>query len=420
MKASIVLIFSLLTTLSFSQAFLNGDFEHTSANSDQINMSNDDCNKKVRDVHSFGSYGDVDIIRSSAYGGSGAQNGTWYLGLTGGGTDIVALTLTAPLVAGKVYSISYYDRKTSGYVVSPIQIGVSLTNDNVGTIVHTAKELAVLNTWTQRTFTFTAPNNGQYITIQMQSGGIQDWVNVDNFVFTNTKCKSSVKLFASAYTIEQGNSVTLTASGASDYIWSNDATLNAFTGNTVIATPLANTVYTVSSNQKDCGILTATVAINVKMPIVQKQKDTVIADKVVEKKEIPLKKHHKKLFNSHRINGRRFIVQESLAVSNNAIKIMVWDKNRADGDEVSLYLNGELIMEKFTVTKTKKEIVIDLVPGKNIIVMHALNLGLIPPNTAAISINDGSKRDKLITLVSTLKKSGALEVFYDPLVYNGN
>lgn len=418
MKAFILLIFSLLANSLFSQAFLNGDFEYNSASGDIINMSNTECDQKVRDIHSFGSYGDVDIIRSSAYGGSGAQNGTWYLGLTGGGTDIVALSLSAPLVAGKVYSISYYDRKTSGYVVSPIQIGVSTTNNNFGTIVYTASELAVLNTWTHRTFTFTAPNNGQYITVQMQSGGIQDWINVDNFVFNNTKCNSSIKLIASAYSIEQGNSVTLTAIGANDYTWSSSETLNSSNGNTVIATPLATTIYTVSSNQKNCGLLTATVAINVTLPVVEKHKDTVI--EIVEKKEPPQKKH-KKLFNSHRINGRKFVVQESMIVSNSSVKIMVWDKNRADGDEVSLYLNGELIIEKFTVTKTKKEIMLDLLPGKNIIVMHALNLGLIPPNTAALSINDGTtSRSRLITLVSTLKKSGALEVFYEPLAYNNN
>lgn len=417
MKAIILIIFSFFSQSSFGQAFLNGDFERNSASGDIINMSNAACNEKLRDVYSFGSYGDVDIIRSAAYGGGGAQSGTWYLGLTGGGSDIIALSLSAPLVPGKVYSISYYDRKTSGYVVSPIQIGVSTTNDNIGTIVHTESELAVLNVWTKRSFTFTAPNNGKYITVQMQSGGIQDWINVDNFVFNNTKCNSSLKAAASSSVIEKGNSITLSASGGTDYIWINSETLNSSNGNTVIATPLANTVYTVSSKQKDCGILTATVAVNVRLPIVENHIDSVIIHDIVEKKEPPHKKQ-KKIFNAHRLNGRKFTVQESITVSNNSIKIMVWDKNRADGDEVSLYLNGELIIEKFTVTKTKKEIMIDLLPGKNIIVMHALNLGLIPPNTAALSINDGSKRAKLITLVSTLKKSGALEVVYEPLAYN--
>lgn len=417
MKVFILLFFSILYQSFFCQAFLNGDFEHNSASGDQINMSNDDCNQKIRDLHSFGTYGDVDIIRSSTYGSSGAQNGTWYLGLTGGGTDIVALSLSDPLLKGKVYSISYYDRKTSGYAVSPIQIGLSTKNNDFGTVIYTASGLAELNVWAKHTFTFAAPNDGQFITVQMQSGGIQDWINIDNFVFNNTRCNSSLSITSSALTIDQGQSVTLTANGSTDYTWSNSETLNSLNGNTVIATPLANTIYTVSSKHKDCGILTATVAVNVNQPIVKKQIDTLIAETIVEKKDPPHKKH-KKFFNTHRIHGRKFIIQESLTVSNASVKLMVWDKNKADGDEVSLYLNGELIIEKFTVSKTKKEIIIDLEPGKNIIVMHALNLGSIPPNTAALSINDGSKRAKLITLVSTLKKSGALEVFYDPLAYN--
>ncbi len=339
--------------------------------------------------------------------------------MTGGGTDIVALSLSSPLVTGKVYSISFYDRKTSGYPASPIQIGVSQTDNSFGTLVYTANETATLNKWTQRTFTFIAPNDGKYMTVQMESGDIQHWVNLDNFVFNNNKCNDRLKLLSSALTISEGNSVTLTVSGGTDYIWGDTELLNTLIGNSIVVTPLANTIYTVNSKQKECGMLTATIAINVTTPLVEKHKDTIIIETIAEKKETDHKKHHKKLFNSHRINGRRFIVQESLTVSNNSIKIMVWDKNRADGDEISLYLNGELLVDKFTVSKTKKEITIDLIPGKNIIVMHALNLGLIPSNTAALSINDGTRsRSKLITLVSTLKKSGALEVFYDPLVYN--
>ncbi|MBA2612038.1 MAG: hypothetical protein H0U95_08710 [Bacteroidetes bacterium] len=423
MKNNILFIFSLGIQLSFGQSFLNGNFENNTANGDQINLSNVDCNAKLSDVNSFGSYGDVDIINSSSYGGSGAQDGKWYLGLTGGGTDIVALSLNAPLTAGKIYTISYYDRRTGSYVVSPIQIGLSTTNNNAGTIVYTCPELAELNVWTQRTFTFVAPNNGQYITVQMQSGDIQHWVNVDNFIFNKTKCDGQLTILASATSVGLGSSATFTVLGGSNYTWATAGTLSALTGSIVSAIPQTNTIYTVSSQQKGCAILTATVALNIIKPNEEKTKDTVIVEELVKEKEIVsvlTKTHHKKIFGKHRVNGRKFIVQESITVASNSIKIMVWDKNRADGDQVSLYLNGELVVEKFTVTKTKKEIILNLDPGKNMIVMYALNLGLIPPNTAALSINDGSKRAKYITLVSNLKKSGALEVFYDPLVYNHN
>ena len=130
----------------------------------------------------------------------------------------------------------------------------------------------------------------------------------------------------------------------------------------------------------------------------------------IDSSEIKL---HEAKFHHHKINGRRFTVQKTITSEREIIKINVWDKNKVDGDIISLYLKGELILENFTVSHTKKEIEVQLHPGSNILVMHALNLGKVPPNTAAISINDGAKK-KIITLVSDLKKSGAVEIIYNP------
>ena len=427
MKNLLLLTFCFFVQLSVGQSFLNGNFEiNTAGNGDLINLSNTDCNLRLSSVNSFGSYGDVDIIKSADYGGGGAQNGSWYLGITGGGTDIIALMLTAPLIEGKAYAISFYDRKTSGYQVEPIQIGLSTSNNNFGTVIFTSPELAELNKWTKRSFTFVAPNNGRFITVQMQSGALQDWVNIDNFIFDNNRCAGALKILTSTTSINLGNSATFTVQGGLNYVWSSEQIVSSVTESIVTTSPSINTIYTVTSNQKDCGILTATVALNVIQPKEEKHEDTVVVEKIEEvfvaKENLNLDKtkHHKKLFHSHRVNGRKFIIQETVIVASSSIKILVWDKNRVDGDQVSIYLNGELVAENFTVTKTKKEIILNLELGKNIIVMHALNLGLIPPNTAALSINDGLKRAKLITLVSNLKKSGALEVFYDPIVYNNN
>ncbi len=124
--------------------------------------------------------------------------------------------------------------------------------------------------------------------------------------------------------------------------------------------------------------------------------------------------HHEGGFHHHKVNGRHYEVQESVTVSSDLVTVLVWDKNRVDGDEISLYLNGKPVLENYTVSKTKKEVTLKLEPGSNILVMHALNLGRIPPNTAALSINDGSSKKKNITLVSDLHKSGALEIIYTP------
>ena len=406
----LTLLSAFTIQVSFSQAFINGNFENNSANNtDQINLSNEVLNAMLPGVTAFGSYGDVDIIKSASYGGSGAQDKSWYIALTGGGTDIVALTLTTPLVAGKTYSISFYDRKTNGYVANPIQIGLSETNTNFGTIIYTSPDAPADNIWTQRTFTFTAQHKGQYITVQMPGGGISEWVNIDNFVFNNTKCGEVLFIQSSETTITKGNSTTITVSGGVSCTWSNSETLNVSTGNSVIATPLVNTIYTVSSTQTGCPTLTATIAIIVKEPI---RKDTVVTKIILPKDTPQVKQQHLK-FNRRKLNGRKLLIQETVNVTESTIKLMVWDKNRVDGDVVSIYVNGQLIKENLEVTGTKKEIIVHLQMGSNFIVMEAINLGRVPPNTAAISINNGTKY-KLTTLISDLKKSGTVEIVYNP------
>ncbi len=347
MKRFLTIIHILAIQTLFSQKILNGSFESNSATGDLINLSNADLNAKLRNVTSFGSYGDVDIINSGSYGGGGAQHGAWYIALTAGGTDIVALELSAPMKKGKVYTLSFYDRKDARYNATPMVIGVSNFNNTFGTTVYVCPEAAIGNTWTKRTFTFTADNNEQYITVQMAAGGIGEWVNVDNF------------------SLEEG---------------------------------------------KLLPVVTETVTV------IEPKKDSVVA-KIIEKRDTvvtDIKPHKYVKFNKHKLNGRKYKIQESLMVSDAAVKLVVWDKNTVDGDIVSIYLNGELLEENLEVTKNKKEISINLQTGRNVIVMYALNLGRIPPNTAAIGLTNNKHR--FVTLVSDLKKSGALEIIYDPYV----
>lgn len=419
MKYLLAIVISIFVSFLQGQIILNGDFENNLATSDIINLSNADCNQKIKYLNSFGSYGDIDIINSAAYGGRGAPSGKWYIGMTGGSTDIIALRLSAPLVIGRSYTMSFYARKTSTYQSYPIQIGLSKSNDDVGTPIYTSPQLTTTDVWTQYNFTFNASLNAEYITVHMPSGNLYDWINLDNFTFiNNSKCPETLTVLSSAETVTLGTSATFTAVGGTNIKWSNYETLSYLCDNAVSARPLETTVYTVTSHQKDCPVLTATVLLTVTKPE-EKTRDSVIVIRDTSSEEaITAKiKHKRKLFASHRVNGRRFTIQESVSVSDSHVKLFVWDKNRVDGDRVSLYVNGELIEENFIVTKTKKEISLNLEPGKNIIVLHALNLGKIPPNTSAMSISDGSKA-KIVTIVSDLKKSGALEIIYDPLVLN--
>jgi hypothetical protein len=172
-----------------AQAFLNGDFENNTAviGTDQINLSNANFNANMPSTFAFGTYGDMDIINTTTYSG-GPQKGNWFVAFTGGGTDIISMELTSELIKGKQYTISFWDKAGSGFIAQPFQIGVSDAKDAFGTIVYTCSELPKSGEWTKRTFTFTTPLSGKYITVQLAgAANIGDWAQADNFSFGNNE-----------------------------------------------------------------------------------------------------------------------------------------------------------------------------------------------------------------------------------------
>jgi hypothetical protein len=160
---------------------------------------------------------------------------------------------------------------------------------------------------------------------------------------------------------------------------------------------------TISNNKNMSLVLTVSggslLTASTTITVIEPKKDTVIT-----KKE-PLK------FSRHKLNNRKLIIQEKLQVPDATVKLQVWDKNTVDGDMVSIYLNGVLIADSVDVVSSRKEYVLSLQAGSNLIVMEAINLGSVPPNTATIGINN---RNKNITIVSDLESSGAIEVIFNP------
>jgi len=208
-----------------AQNFLNGDFENnTAGGSDQINLSNASFNTMMPNTTAFGTYGDMDIITTATYSGL-AQSGNWYVAFTGTGTDMIAMQLSGPLVSGNNYTIRFYDRGASGYTPYPFQIGLSTNSTSFGTAIYTTPVAPTIGVWTPRTFTFTAPNNGQYITVTMTAGGLGDWAHTDNFTFL-----CSLNLGPDT-AICGGNSYTIdaTTAGATAYLWQDGSTNPTYT-----------------------------------------------------------------------------------------------------------------------------------------------------------------------------------------------
>ncbi|MGZ4096250.1 MAG: hypothetical protein ACXVNQ_07750 [Bacteroidia bacterium] len=162
----------------------------------------------------------------------------------------------------------------------------------------------------------------------------------------------------------------------------------------------------VSKSEKTFGygsiFLNMTYSFNSKMK--ERERDTIRIRKKIESQI---------LAHNQVMNGRDFNVQDKVEVGGSELTIKIWDKGLVDGDRVSLYLNGKEIMHDHKLKKRKKEITLHLQPGKNYFVLHALNLGKIPPNTAAVEVEDGYKTREII-LNSDMKKSGALEITYTP------
>ncbi|MEP0133971.1 MAG: hypothetical protein ABJJ25_07080 [Eudoraea sp.] len=115
-----------------------------------------------------------------------------------------------------------------------------------------------------------------------------------------------------------------------------------------------------------------------------------------EKKEIVVKEEVK-IPNRTVFEGRKISYQKELVVDNEIITISLYDHGRADGDIVSIYLNGEQIVAKHILTYKKKSFEVKLNSNKsNDLFLYAHNLGNFPPNTVSIEIKDGSSAENIV------------------------
>lgn len=106
---------------------------------------------------------------------------------------------------------------------------------------------------------------------------------------------------------------------------------------------------------------------------------------------------------------REVRVSRVVEVQKPNIRIKVWDSGTVDGDIVTLFLNGKKILDKYRVNKSPLAIPVMLNEDNNFLILHAEDLGSIPPNTIAVSVDDGTKEQRIV-LSSDLKVSGAILV----------
>ena len=109
------------------------------------------------------------------------------------------------------------------------------------------------------------------------------------------------------------------------------------------------------------------------------------------------------------INGRTSKIIETFDITDADITIDIVDNAEADGDQVSLFFNGNEVANKITLTEKTVTYKLKAVKGVNSIIMFAENLGTTPPNTALMLIRSGGKEYRA-TVRSDLKESGAVQL----------
>lgn len=94
------------------------------------------------------------------------------------------------------------------------------------------------------------------------------------------------------------------------------------------------------------------------------------------------------------IDVEKVTVEESeeIVVRNRKLIISIWDDDLLDRDTVSVKVGDEWILTDYEVKREKKVIHYTLKGFSSDLVMYAHNMGLIPPNTAAIEVNDGKNK----------------------------
>ena len=116
------------------------------------------------------------------------------------------------------------------------------------------------------------------------------------------------------------------------------------------------------------------------------------------------------IISGNRYEKRNNTIIKTIEVENSLVKIDLYDNGEIDGDSISLFLNGKLLMARkkltaqpITLTLSKEEL-----DESNELVMYAENLGTIPPNTALMIVTDGKKRYE-VRITSDLQKSGTIK-----------
>ncbi|HEV8080326.1 MAG TPA: hypothetical protein VGP43_06415 [Chitinophagaceae bacterium] len=137
------------------------------------------------------------------------------------------------------------------------------------------------------------------------------------------------------------------------------------------------------------------------------KKDTV--KKEISVIKAPSKKVEPDVITNTKFEKRENTVLKTIPIKNETFTIDFYDNGEIDGDSISVFYNGKLVLSHKRLTDKPITITLTFDPGKTVneLVMYAENLGEIPPNTALMIIHDGDNRYEA-RITSDIKRNGTI------------
>ena len=91
---------------------------------------------------------------------------------------------------------------------------------------------------------------------------------------------------------------------------------------------------------------------------------------------------------------RKQIVSKQIEVGSDSVRLSFYDNAEVDGDSISVFLNGNLVVAHQELNERAFNVYLHLDSSRefNEVSMFAENLGKYPPNTALMVLSDGDKR----------------------------
>jgi hypothetical protein len=111
------------------------------------------------------------------------------------------------------------------------------------------------------------------------------------------------------------------------------------------------------------------------------------------------------------LQSRQSVVAATIPLrGTDSVTITLYDNGEIDGDSVSLYLNGNLLLQHLKLTAEPKilSVAIDKSLPINKLVLFAENLGRLPPNTALMEVTVRGKTYDLF-LSTDYKRNASVE-----------